>query len=904
MWHVERRRPRHARGVTAGFPGPILRGSIRLRLAACVGATCLVLCAGVALGVPGGRQAGGSTTGGSLGLSIASYDGDSVTATPSESALAGTDVTDQLTVSNTTASTESNVVVPVDLPANFTLHSGSVTPSAGATTFAAGVLTWTVPSIAAASSETLSYTETTDAPGSLESDPTTASATSDQSTTPSTASASVEVIPAADLSISVTDGVDSIAPGSSDTYTITLTNNGPSEAPDATVTETFVPGFSAVSDAESIGGTTYADLGGGQFQWTGIDLLSGATTTLTLVGNIPSSLSAGSVVTSLATVSLYPGEIDTNPAYNAIDSDVVTGSTTGGSLGLSIASYDGDSVTATPSESALAGTDVTDQLTVSNTTASTESNVVVPVDLPANFTLHSGSVTPSAGATTFAAGVLTWTVPSIAAASSETLSYTETTDAPGSLESDPTTASATSDQSTTPSTASASVEVIPAADLSISVTDGVDSIAPGSSDTYTITLTNNGPSSVPNATVADTLNGGFTALFAVSSIGGTTFVDLGTDQFEWTGVDLASGGTATFNLMGTVSSSLAAGNAFMNLASVSAAPGEVDTVASSSAVDSDSVILAPQAISFTPPVLGVAGQSATLSGTGGGTGNPVVFSVDPSSGTGVCSVTGTDGTTLDYQEPGTCVVDANQAGNAGYSAAPTVTAAIAVEQVPAFSVESPPPTAVVGQDYMYTFGASGVPTPAYSLAPGAPSWLTIDPTSGVLAGTPPTGTTAFAYSVIATNSVGEATAGPFAVSVSTTTNSGLADVSAALSCPATVQVRAEGSCTLTVANPGPATARFVTAGITLPFRLWRVSPTRGGLRFGNARIWFLRSLPPGASVAFTVSFRAWRAGPGRVVGFGASRTPDPDHANNVAVATVSVTGVTEPYRRPGSHAPF
>ncbi len=96
----------------------------------------------------------------------------------------------------------------------------------------------------------------------------------------------------------------------------------------------------------------------------------------------------------------------------------------------------------------------------------------------------------------------------------------------------------------------------------------------------------------------------------------------------------------------------------------------------------------------------------------------------------------------------------------------------------------------------------------------------------------------------------------------------------------------------------------MTAGITLPFRLWRVSPTRGGLRFGNARIWFLRSLPPGASVAFTVSFRAWRAGPGRVVGFGASRTPDPDHANNVAVATVSVTGVTEPYRRPGSHAPF
>ncbi len=102
----------------------------------------------------------------------------------------------------------------------------------------------------------------------------------------------------------------------------------------------------------------------------------------------------------------------------------------------------------------------------------------------------------------------------------------------------------------TPSTASASLEVIPAADLSIDVTDGVDSIAPGSSDTYTITLTNNGPSTVTNATVSDTLNGGFTPLFVVSSIGGTTFVDLGPDQFEWTGIDLASGATATFNMMG------------------------------------------------------------------------------------------------------------------------------------------------------------------------------------------------------------------------------------------------------------------------------------------------------------------------------------------------------------------
>ncbi len=421
------------------------------------------------------------------------------------------------------------------------------------------------------------------------------------------------------------------------------------------------------------------------------------------------------------------------------------------------------------------------------------------------------------------------------------------------------------------------------------VRDGIDSIAPGAADTYTITLTNNGPSAVTNAMVADTLNGGFTALFAVSSIDGTTFADLGTDRFEWTGINLASGATATFDLSGTLSLSLTAGGAFVNLASSSLAPGQIETDASSDAVDADSVILAPQAITFTPPALGVAGQSTTLSGTGGGSGNPVVFSVDPSSGAGVCSVTGPDGTALDYQEPGTCVIDANQAGNAGYAAAPTVTASIAVEQVPTFTLDPPPATGTVRQSYTYTFAAAGVPAPAYSLAPGAPPWLSIDATSGALSGTPPTGTTSFTYSVIATNSVGSATAGPFTVAVATPTDSRLAEVSAALSCPAAVQVRADASCTLTVANAGPATARFVTASIRLPFRFWRVSSSRGGLWFGNAGVWFVRSLSPGSSATFTVGFQARMPGRGRVVGAGISGSPDPDRADNVAVATVDAT---------------
>ena len=305
MLSVERRHAVRTREAPRSAPR---NNGLRPRVAAAVGSACLVLGAGPVLGVLGGPQAGGLTTSAApLGVAIASSNGDAVTSTPSESALAGTDVTDQVTVSNTTAGTQTNLSVPINLPPAFTLHSGTVTPSTGTTMVAGSVLTWTIPGLAAGASATLSYTETTDAPAALESDTTSASATSDQSSTASTASAAVEVIPAADLTIGVTDGTDTIAPGASDTYTITLTNNGPSPATNATVTGTFDAGFAAMSTIASIGGTTFTDLGGGQFQWTGINLASGASATFTLIGNVPSPLTAGSAFVGLATVVVAAG---------------------------------------------------------------------------------------------------------------------------------------------------------------------------------------------------------------------------------------------------------------------------------------------------------------------------------------------------------------------------------------------------------------------------------------------------------------------------------------------------------------------------------------------------------------------------------------------------------------------
>jgi uncharacterized repeat protein (TIGR01451 family) len=897
MSNVERRRVATAGPAPLGSGQRAFRQSLGRRVAAVAGSILIAVCTGFVIGAP--LQAGATASSGPLGLTIASYGGDAVTATPSESASADSDVTYQVTLSDTGSAPQTNVSVPVDLPASFTLDPSTETASAGSTTTVGNVLTWSVPSLAGGASATLTYTETTDTPAALESDVTSAAATSDQDASATSASSSVEVVPVSDLTIGVTDGASSVAAGATDTYAITLTNGGPSEAPDATVTDTFNGAFAALSNYASIDGTTWTDLGGGQFQWTGVDLPSGDSATFSLTGTVPSPLTPGTAFVSVATVLLSPGEFDTNPVYNATDSDVVNGASSAGPLGLAITSFNGDSVTTTPSEAALAGTNVTYRVNVSNTTSNAQTNVSVPVTLAPQFTLDS-TVTTSGGTTITTGGVAMWSIPSLGAGASATLTYTETTDAPSALESDDTSASATSTQSTTPTTVAAAVDVIPAADLTITVTDGVETIAPGASDLYTITLTNDGPSPVTNATVADTLSGGFTALAAVSSVDGTSFFDLGTDQFEWTGINLASGAAATFTLMGTLSSTLTAGGAFVNLASGSLPPGQVDTDVSTNAVDSDSVIQVPQAIAFTPPTLGIAGQSATLSATGGPSGNPVSFSVDPSSGPGVCSVTGTDGTTLHYALPGSCVIDANQDGNASFAAAPTETATITVDQEPAFTLDSPPTTATVGQTYAYTFAASGVPAPTYALDVGAPAWLSLNATTGALTGTPPTGTTSFTYSVATTNGVGDPTAGPFGVTVDpVVTNSRDADISVALSCPATVQMWTMVSCSLQLANAGPAQAHSVTADIALPSGTWRVSGSRGGWWYGRAGLWFVGSLDPGSSATFTVCFTATSPGHRSVVAAGLSANPDPNYANNVAVAPIDVIGPSR-----NTHAAF
>ncbi len=99
--------------------------------------------------------------------------------------------------------------------------------------------------------------------------------------------------------------------------------------------------------------------------------------------------------------------------------------------------------------------------------------------------------------------------------------------------------------------------------------------------------------------------------------------------------------------------------------------GDASHSASSSNTVTQVVDKADQAITFTstaPSAAQVAGSTYTVTATGGNSGNPVTFSIDASA-SAVCSISGS---TVSFTAAGTCKINANQAGNSNYNAAPQV----------------------------------------------------------------------------------------------------------------------------------------------------------------------------------------------------------------------------------------
>ena len=378
--------------------------------------------------------------------------------------------------------------------------------------------------------------------------------------------------------------------------------------------------------------------------------------------------------------------------------------------------YDGNVHSASACVSSFAGVSCT------NTPASVGANVgsgtVAPTAAIASGVAADYAITPTSGTWSITARAVTVT------AGSYTGAYDGNVHLPSACVSSYSGVTCTNSPSSVgPSVGSGTVVPVTAlatgiaADYSIAAANGSYTIGKAN---QTITLTG-----VPaSATYGQ---GPFTLSYSASSTLPVTVVAAGNCSLSGTTLTITASGSCTV----TASQ---AGNGNFN-----AAP----TLAPNFTVGKE-----PQTITFakltTPVVFPLS--SIKLSATGGGSGNPVTFTV-----TGPATLSGT---TLTITGPGSVTVTANQAGNGNYLAATPVSQTIQVNQPPCIT-SAASTTFEVGVAGSFQVKATGTPTPTFSESGTLPSGVTFNTTTGVLSGTPAAGTGGtYSITITAANGVG------------------------------------------------------------------------------------------------------------------------------------------------------
>src|SRR5206468_3654110 len=139
------------------------------------------------------------------------------------------------------------------------------------------------------------------------------STTADSNTGNNSSTATTTVATSADVSVTKTDSPDPVTAGQNLTYTIIVTNNGPSDAQGVSLTDTIPANTTFVSFVKPAG-WTFTNVAGLITANDSAALAAGATATFTLVVNVDSTTAAGTTISNTATVATTTTE--TNTANN------------------------------------------------------------------------------------------------------------------------------------------------------------------------------------------------------------------------------------------------------------------------------------------------------------------------------------------------------------------------------------------------------------------------------------------------------------------------------------------------------------------------------------------------------------------------------------------------------------
>ncbi|MDL5057788.1 M10 family metallopeptidase C-terminal domain-containing protein [Geitlerinema calcuttense] len=255
------------------------------------------------------------------------------------------------------------------------------------------------------------------------------------------------------------------------------------------------------------------------------------------------------------------------------------------------------------------------------------------------------------------------------------------------------------------------------ADLQITKTDGLTSIAPGGTLTYTIVATNAGPNAVTDAVVVDNFPTQLTNITwtATQTGGATSFDATGTGNINDTGISLPSGATITYLVSATVNPTTPVDTLLNNSATITSASVTDPNTANNTARDNNTRVVAPTAIqAVDDSVSGRLGSTLIIPVLDNDIGPVQLISFSPTANGG--TVTRLDGGTPQDQSDdqlqfipaaaGTFTIDYTVSDGAGGTDTATVTI-IVNENTPGQTITAPPgvPSLLLGSTTAPALGA-------------------------------------------------------------------------------------------------------------------------------------------------------------------------------------------------------
>jgi uncharacterized protein len=524
---------------------------------------------------------------------------------------AGSNLTYTITVANAGPSSAAAAALSDTLPAGTSFVSlaspagwSCTTPAVGAggtiacsnTAFAAGNAVFTLVAqvgTGVAGGTVLSNTATV------------SSSTTDPNPGNESATATTTVAASADVSVTKVDTPDPVAPGSNLTYTITVANAGPSDAATLALSDTLPAGTSFVSLASPVGWscTTPAVGAGGAIACTAATMASG-NAVFTLVVQVGAGVTVGTVLSNTATVASTT--TDPNPGNGSATATTTVGA---GSADLSVTKTD------TP-DPVIAGTNLSYTITAANAGPSDATTATLSDTLPAGTTFVSLASPAGWSCTTPAVGAAGTVSCSNASFAIGTAAFTLVVQVDAAvtigtiISNTATAAAATTDPTPANNSATATTAVVTAADLSVTLTDAPDPVAPGATLTYTITAGNAGPSNAAAAVLTTDLPTGTTFVSLTAPAGWScTTPAVGAGGAASCSNASMSVGSAVFTLAVTVPAA-SAGGMISHTVGISSTTGDPDTANNSDT--EQTTVTSPSGLSATKSVTGLFMPGATI----------------------------------------------------------------------------------------------------------------------------------------------------------------------------------------------------------------------------------------------------------------------------------------------------